>query len=431
MPEARKIAVIGAGPMGLAVAYQAARDGHDVTIYEADDRLGGMSASFAFDGLRIERFYHFICTSDIPLFEILNELGIQDRLRWVATRMGYYYQGGLHAWGNPVALLKFPGLGIVDKIRYGAHVFLSTKRKRWQPLDRLESTQWIKSWIGEKAYDVLWRRLFALKFYDYADTLSAAWIWTRIKRIGLSRSSMMREKLGYLDGGSDTLLNALQADIEARGGKINLATPVQRILHEGGKISGLLIGGEKIAFDFVVSTAPMPFVPRLIPDLPELTLNQYKALKNIAVVCVIVKTARPVTANFWLNINDPEMDIPGLVEFSNLYRNLPGHITYIPFYMPGEHEKYAEPDSAFDTKVRNYLRRINPELTDQDILAVHVNRYRFAQPVCGPGYLATLPPIAAQISGLFIADTSYYYPEDRGISESVKLGRDIARMIPK
>jgi len=431
MSEAKNIAVIGAGPMGLAVAYQAAQDGHHVSVYEADDRLGGMAASFAFDGLRIERFYHFICTSDAPLFAILKELGIQDRLHWVETRMGYYYQGAVHPWGNPIALLKFPGLGMIEKIRYGAHVFLSTKRRRWQPLDRLESTKWIKNWIGRKAYDVLWRNLFELKFYDYAETLSAAWIWTRIKRIGRSRYSMMREKLGYLAGGSDTLLNALAADIEARGGKIHLSTPVQKILHAAGNITGLMVGGENRAFDCVISTAPMPFVPRLIPDLPESVLNQYKALKNIAVVCVIVKTAKPVTKNFWLNINDPAMDIPGIVEFSNLYADLPGHITYIPFYMPGEHEKYAEPDAAFDAKVRKYLRRINPNLTAEDILAVHVNRYRFAQPVCGPGFLETLPPIASQISGLFIADTSYYYPEDRGISESVQLGREIARMIPK
>src|SRR6185437_1214918 len=56
-----KTAVLGAGPMGLMCALELLKAGHDVDIYERDDRIGGMSASFDFDGLAIERFYHFIC----------------------------------------------------------------------------------------------------------------------------------------------------------------------------------------------------------------------------------------------------------------------------------------------------------------------------------------------------------------------------------
>ena len=62
--KSKKVAVLGAGPMGLAVAYQLVRNGHEVTVFEADDRIGGMTASFDFGGLNIERYYHFICAND-------------------------------------------------------------------------------------------------------------------------------------------------------------------------------------------------------------------------------------------------------------------------------------------------------------------------------------------------------------------------------
>ena len=58
-----------------------------------------------------------------------------------------------------------------------------------------------------------------------------------------------------------------------------------------------------------------------------------------------------------------------------------------------------------------------------------VGRLRYAQPVCPPGFVAMIPPVQTPIAGLQIADTCFYYPEDRGISESVRYGRIMARAI--
>jgi protoporphyrinogen oxidase len=422
----QRIAVLGAGPMGLAVAYQLARDGHQPIVFEADDRVGGMTAAFDFSGLSIERYYHFHCISDHAFLAILDELALADKMHWVVTKMGYWFQGQLQPWGNPIALLKFKGLSLVAKFRYGLHAFLCTKRNDWQPLDHVEAIGWIKRWVGKEAYEVLWRRLFDYKFYDYTDNLSAAWIWSRIRRIGRSRYSLFREKLGYLDGGSETLLQAMRADIEAHGGEIRLKSPISKVVIEAGKVCGIEVAGQFVAFDKVISTIPLPYIPRLIPDLPVDMLEHFRSINNIAVVCVIVKLRKALTENFWLNTNDPDMDIPGLVEYSNL-RPLDDHIVYVPFYMPGEHPKFAEPDQAFLDKVHNYLKKINPELCDDDFIELHASRYRYAQPICEPGYLDKLPPVALPVKGLWVADTSYYYPEDRGISESIDFGRKMAK----
>ncbi|MBE8606816.1 NAD(P)/FAD-dependent oxidoreductase [Vibrio cyclitrophicus 1F53] len=424
----KKVAVMGAGPMGLAVAYQLVKDGHDVTVFEADDRVGGMTASFDFGGLDIERYYHFICANDQPHFDMISEMGLDEKLKWTKTKMGYYYQGELFPWGNPIALLKFPKLSFVSKIRYGLHAFLSTKRSDWSKLDKVEASTWIKQWVGNEAYDVMWKSLFDLKFYNFSNNLSAAWIWTRIKRIGNSRYSMMEEKLGYLEGGSEILLIAMKEKIEALGGKVELSSPVQKVKIESGKVVGLEVDDQLHQFDNVVSTVPAPYIPKLIPDLPEKELEQFKQLKNIAVVCIIAKLKKAVTENFWLNINDKRMDIPGIVEYSNL-NPLDDHIVYVPYYMPAEHEKYGDSDEKFTEKVKSYLKTINPKLTDDDFIDIHASRYRYAQPICEPGFLNTIPSVDLPIEGLYVADTSYYYPEDRGVSEGIRFGKEIAVVV--
>ena len=416
--------------MGLAVAYQLAREGHHPVVFEADDRVGGMTASFDLSGVNVERYYHFHCISDHAFLCVLDELGLGGKMHWTETRMGYWYQGRIQPWGNPFALLGFKGLSLVAKFRYGLHAFLSVKRNNWKPLDPVNAVAWIRRWVGAEAYEVLWRRLFDYKFYDYSDNLSAAWIWSRIRRIGRSRYNLFREKLGYLEGGSDTLLKAMHADIVAKGGEVRLKSPVGKVIIRAGKVVGIEASGELYPFDKVVSTVPLPYVPRLMPDLPRDILARFESVKNIAVVCVIVKLRKALSGNFWLNTNDPDMDIPGIVEYTNL-RPMDAHIVYVPFYMPGEHPKFSEPDQNFLDKVRRYLKKINPDLSDADFIDLRASRYRYAQPICEPRFQERLPAPALPIEGLWVADTSYYYPEDRGISESIHFGRNLARAATK
>lgn len=430
MMKKERIAVLGAGPMGLAVAYQLARDGFEPVVFEADDRIGGMTATFDFSGLNIERYYHFHCISDHAFLAVLDELGIADKMHWVETKMGYWYRNRLQSWGNPLALLRFQGLSFVAKFRYGLHAFLSTKRNNWRPLDNVEASEWIKRWVGTEAYDVLWKKLFDHKFYHFTGNLSAAWIWSRIRRIGRSRYNIFKEKLGYLDGGSSTLLDGMRADIEKNGGSFFLSAPVNQVKIENGQVTGIEVNGHVEHFDKVISTIPLPYLPKIISALPANIKKQYASVNNIAVVCVIAKLKKALTENFWLNTNDPDMDIPGLVEYTNL-RPLNEHIVYVPYYMPAENSKYQDDDATFKGKVQAYLMKINPALQLDDFIDIHVSRYRYAQPICEPGFMHRLPPVELPIKGLWAADTCYYYPEDRGISESIGFGRMMAKMATK
>ena len=421
-----KLVVLGAGAMGLAAAHQALKEGHDTTVVEADKQAGGMAAHFDFGGVSLERFYHFVCKADAPTFALMQDLGIADRMRWVPTRMGYFIGGRLHPWGDPISLLKLPELSLFQKLRYALMAFVSTKRSDCSKLEELSAREWLEGWVGRSAYEKMWEPLFRLKFFELADDISAAWIWTRIKRVGTSRRSMFQEELGYIDGGSETLVHALVAAVEGAGGTLRLGEPAAEVVVKNGAVSEVrLASGESVPCEAVISTVPTPFVPQLVPALSEVWKEKYRAIRNIPVVCVVVKLGQPVSENFWVNICDPEIEVPGIIEFSNL-RPFPEPIVYVPYYMPASHPKWQWSDEQFIAEVIGYLKRLNPKLRDDDVLATKVGRLRYAQPVCEPGFAAKIPPVQTPISGLQIADTCFYYPEDRGIAESVRLGAEMA-----
>ncbi len=425
--SSKRFAVLGAGPMGLMAAMELLKRGHQVDIYERDDRIGGMSATFDFDGLEIERYYHFICKTDYPLFELLDELKLSHTLRWTDTKMGFYFNGRLYKWGTPFALLGFDGLDIISKARYALHVMYTKSIKDWSGLDKVSATGWIRKWVGQRAYDVLWKSLFELKFFEHTEQLSAAWIGTRIKRVGLSRKNLMQETMGYLEGGSATILRAMEQYILDRGGRIHLKAGIDRVVTRDGRVTGIMVGGAELPTDAVLSTAPIQYVPRIAPDLPKAFSDRIDAIKNIPVACVILKLSEPLSENFWMNINDPTIEIPGVIEYSNLNRTSTS-IVYAPYYMPKTHPKWGWSNEELIEEVLGYFVKLNPSFTRERVLASHCHRYEFAQTICPPGFYEMLPSMKTPIDGLYMADTSYYYPEDRSISESLKVAQDLAQV---
>ena len=420
------VVVIGAGAMGLAAAHHAARGRASVLILEAGSVAGGMAAHFDFDGVSLERFYHFVCQTDQDTFALLEELGLKSTICWKSTRMGYFYRGRLHDWGNPIALLKFPHLNLVDKFRYGLMAWWCTKRTSWGKVESMTAPDWFRAWLGRSCYEKMWQRLLHLKLFQFTEAVSATWIATRIQRIGRSRKSLLEEQLGHIIGGTQTLVDALCDSIRLNGGNIECSQPVKEVRIRSDGLKEIVTDRQTILAREVISTVPTPLVPKMIPQLTEAEKTKLAAIDNIGVVCLVFKLSKPVTGNFWLNIVDDKHAIPGLIEFSAL-RDFGGEtIVYAPYYMPTDNERWSWTDEKLLDEAFATIRAINPKISQEHILSRMASRLKHSQPICTPDFLEKLPAIDTSVAGVQVADTCYYYPEDRGISESVGLGRRMA-----
>jgi len=424
-----KVGVVGGGLMGLSAAYELAKAGHSVILFEKEAVLGGLAVSIDFAGVRIEKYYHFVCLPDKTYINLLKELGLESKLHWRPTRMSYFYNGEMFQWGDPVSLLTFPHLSPLEKIRYGLNVIYCKLMSNWQKIEHISAVEWLQGWLGKHSYDIFWKVLLELKFWHYTDEVSAAWLWSRIRRVAASRKNLVQEYYGYVEGGTETVINKLSARIREKDGEIRLSSPVSAIKIDKGRVEAVIADRQEFQVEALISTIPLPELKNIDMNLPHEFRQKLERVKNIGVVCALIELQQPLTNNYWLNINDSRIKLVGVIEYTNLNDSdyLKGKsILYIPQYVSSADPLYAKSDQEILDECLAGLRIINPGLK---VISARVFRNKYAQPIPEKNFSKLLPEIQTPIGNFLIADTSYYFPEDRSIDQSLLLGQKLARMV--
>lgn len=426
---ARRIGIIGGGVAGLSCAYFLQAQGLEPVVFEQAPQLGGLASSLELEpGVSLERFYHFICQPDVDLLRLAEALGL--RITWKETRMALFHSGKLHAFGSPLELLRFSPLKPLDRLRVGLHVLRARRLKDWHRLDGLTAASWLRQELGEEAYRVIWEPLLSMKFGAEHPEISAAWIWSRIARVARSRSGLLqKEKLGYLEGGTQALLNALA---ERLGARVRLGQGVEQVLLENGRVKGLRVGGQVEPFDAVVSTVPLRLLAKLAPGLPEGYRAQLKGIDYIGVSCLLLKLKRSFSPYFWTNVSDPSVPFAGCIEYTRL-NPLPGlrgrSVLYVPHYLSAEEERYGWELDRVLAAYLPALQRMNPDFRASDIVDARLSKAPYAQVLCRTGFAALVPPFHAPMEGLYLTDSTQLYPEDRVISDLIRCAEQVSELV--
>jgi protoporphyrinogen oxidase len=429
-----RVVVIGGGLAGLAASHDLVRAGCHVTILEAAPDFGGLASSFRLESQPIERFYHFICRSDTHLLRFVDELGLGAKLSWRRTRTAFYYNKRYFSFGTPFDLLRFSVIPWNQRLRFGLHILRSRYREQWRWLDQLPAKPWLIENIGERAYDVIWHPLLKVKFGDYHEQISAAWVWHRIWRVARSRVSLFeQETFGCLEHGTATVVDPLVERLRAHPNALLLTgAKVQPLVLRDGRVVEVRTADRSFSCDFVISTVALPSLNRLVPECDHPYFARVRAVKYIGIVCMLLSLTRPFSENFWTNINDPRISFNGIIEQTNLNGNLRKaglNVVYVPFYLPTTDPRYSASNESLFAEYCGMLSLMNPDFSAAWVKEWHVFRTPYAQPVFTTNFVELMPTHRTPVRGLYVTDSTQFYPEDRTISAAIEQGRKVAAMI--
>lgn len=431
-----KAIVIGGGVAGLGAAYELLNRGHEVSLYEAGDRFGGQVRTFEVGGGTLEIFYHHLFRSDTTVIELINELGLGEELEWIESNVGLAAEGRNYPFNGPFDLLRFNRVSLLTRLRLGLAALWLRRISDWRRYEGQRASDWIRRAVGRSGYDAVWGPLLRAKFGQHAEDVAMVWFWGKIYLRFASRDEGLfaKERLGYLRGSFGRLVDALVEDARERGARLAVDAPVERIVVENGRAVGVERNGELERADVVIATTPSMVFRRLVPDLERIDARYDALLQRVQyqwATVLVLALDRPLSEIYWLTMTDDDCPFVVAVEQTNFTppeRYGGQHIVYFSNYAdPGDPIVDADVGAVLD-RYEPYIRRINPDFERSWVQGQWLYKDRAGQPIVDASYHESIPPHRTPIEGLWLANTTQIYPEDRGQNYSIRMGRRVARM---
>lgn len=422
-----KIAIIGAGFTGLSAAYELAKKGHDVTVFEKDSLPGGLAIGYKEKGWdwTLEKHYHHWFSKDKFVLGLAKEIGHEVILK--RTKTCVFVKNQVFQLDGIKGLLNFPYLTLYEKFRMGIVLGFLRVNPIWKPLEKIRAHVTLPKLMGRKAYDMIWGSQLVNKMGEYAKNVSLVWFWARI--------FVRTPELAYPEGGFLHFAKNLANAVQKKGGKIYYNTASVSIEEKNNQIYILLDNGKEQIFDKVIFTLPSFLFLQQAKQLPESYIKLLSPLKGLAATNLVLRFKKQFFKDntYWLSICDTSSPLMVAVEHTNFmdakhYNN--EHIVYLGKYMKADSDRFSMNKEKTLELYDEFLKTINPDYK-KELIDYELFKAPFAQPIVPVNYSHLLPPFDTPISNLYLANMQQVYPWDRGTNYAVELGQKISTHISK
>ncbi|MBL8202713.1 MAG: FAD-dependent oxidoreductase [Blastocatellia bacterium] len=275
----KPVVILGAGLAGLTAAHFLQQNNVPVLLFEAGNKIAGLCQSFHDeDGFTYDFGAHFITN------RLAKAVGILDKCRTVRHYAETVWLGGT-SYSYPFGLLRIPRIaagGIVSQLNYSQGTPAT-------------AAEWFRASYGRALADEVAIPLTEAWSGAAADQLSPAvgdgiansvarTLWLKLasrltrRAVSCGYSRELPENASvyhvYPEGGIGTLCQVLAADLH---GVIQLESPVEKILVDDNKVTGIRANGREIEASAVISTAPINVLGKIVAGTDRLEhLSQFR-----------------------------------------------------------------------------------------------------------------------------------------------------------
>ncbi len=327
------VAILGAGPAGLAAAYELAQAHKRVVVLEKEGHVGGLAATIKFKGCRFDIGGHRFFTKSAEVEEFWNKI-LGDRFLQVERLSRIYYRRRFFNYPLKPLNALF-GLGLWTS-------FLVLCSYCWQqvfPYKREDTfEQWVSNRFGKKLYHIFFETYTEKVWGIPCSELSAEWAAQRIK--GMSLVSVAKtalfgsggkkaiksliEQFKYPEFGPGQLYEIVQRCIEDQGHQVRLNSCVERIEHDGaGRVVAVRTdsgnGPRRDEVSSVLSSIPLDeLVLKMDPAPPPDVQEAARQLKyrDFLVVNLILGRDGLFPDN-WIYVHEPGVRVGRVQNYKN------------------------------------------------------------------------------------------------------------------
>jgi len=431
----KRIAIVGGGFTGLACGINLVDQGFQVTIFEADEKCGGLAGGFypsAGSGQAwrwsLESFYHHVFTNDKDIIRLAEKVNCPIQIK-VPITSSFVHNKEIQL-DSPLSLLRFSGINFLARLRMGMGLGLLKIIPNGLFLEKYRAVDVLPRLLGRGGYEAIWEKLLKAKFGPYVDQVNMAWFWSRVAK--------RTQKLGYFEGGFGGLVEKMVEYIEEKGGVVRVESEIATVrstetrndtnrmdprIREDDNV-GVTVDGE--GFDAVVMTIPAPVIKNLVPEI------DFPKIDYLWGQTLVLELSKKLIQSYWLNILEDKWPFLVVVEHTNMIdkKYYGGNaLVYLGNYLPEGHQQLKMTKEQLLKLYCPFIKKINKQFNKKMIKRSFLFREPYAQPVFPTNYSARLPDMRTSIRGVYLANMSMVYPFDRGTNYAVKMGNEVAGMV--